>query len=77
MTHRELLDEIRRALGGTATHSAAELARYILRGLEKRDIAEGSLLKKSERATLSDGVYTLNFRGEYIENISVVKPRES
>ena len=26
MTHRELLDEIRRALGGTATHSAAELA---------------------------------------------------
>ena len=26
--------------------SAAELARYILRGLEKRDIAEGSLLKK-------------------------------
>lgn len=38
MTHQELLESIRRALGGTATHGAAELAlhavvRAILDGL--------------------------------------------
>lgn len=56
--------------------SAAELARYLLRGLEKKEIAEGSLLKKSESASIGEEGYLLVFRGEYIENISVTIPRE-
>lgn len=56
--------------------SAAALARYILRGLERKEISEGSLLKKRESVSVSDGNYLLKFKGEYIENISVTVPRE-
>ena len=56
--------------------SGAALARYILRGLEKQEIAEGSLLKKSESVSISEEAYLLSFKGEYIENISVVIPRD-
>ena len=56
--------------------SGAALARYILRGLEKQEISEGSLLKKSESVSISEEAYLLSFKGEYIENISVVIPRD-
>ena len=56
--------------------SAAELTRYLLRCLEEEKIAEGSLLKKWESGSVTDGVYRLVCRGEYIENISVTLPTD-
>lgn len=59
MTHRELLEEIRRALGGTATQRAAELAlhaviRAIRDGLredgEVKLTGFGSFVKKKAQA---------------------------